>query len=139
MSYMTQKTTEELRKISSELEEVIEATKRTQEEISEILLQRHSKAFLDELAKAGKQDGEMTREVDGVKMTFAIKSKVKWDSSALRDIAAGLPMEVVDKVFKIEFTIPERTFKALTDAKLISDVTQARTVEYGKPKIVFSK
>jgi len=139
MSYMTNKTTAELRKIFTDLDEVIDAAKRSQEEISQLLLLRHSKRFQDELASSGKQDGEMTRDVDGEKLTFAIKAKVKWDSKALQDIASNLPQDTVFKIFKIEFSVPERTFKALTDDALITQLTTARTVEYAQPKIVFAK
>lgn len=139
MSYMTNKTTAELRQIATELDEVIDAAKRSQEEIAQILLQRHSKTFIEELTKAGKQDGEMTREVDGAKLTFAIKAKVKWDSNGLRNIASNLPIETVEKIFKIDFSVPERTFKAITDSALLADLTTARTVEYSAPKIVFAK
>lgn len=139
MSYMTHKPTAELRKIFADLDEVIDAAKRSQEEISQLLLLRHSKRFQDELATAGKQDGELTREVDGEKLTFAVKAKVKWDSKVLQDIASSLPQETVFKVFKIDFSVPERTFKALTDDGLIAQLTTARTVEYGQPKIVFAK
>lgn len=139
MSYMTQKTTAELRTISVELEEVIDAAKRTQEEIAQVLLNRHAKRFQDELTSAGKQDGEMTREVDGEKLTFAIKAKVKWDSKTLQDVASGLPQDLVFKVFKIDFSVPERIFKALTDDALIDQISKARTVEYTQPKIVFAK
>ena len=136
---MTQKTTAELRTISVELEEVIDAAKRTQDEIAQVLLNRHAKRFQDELATAGKQDGEMTREVDGEKLTFAIKAKVKWDSKTLQDVASGLPQDLVFKVFKIDFSVPERIFKALTDDALIGQISKARTVEYTQPKIVFAK
>jgi len=139
MSYMTHKPTAELRKIFADLDEVIDAAKRSQEEISQLLLLRHSKRFQDELATAGKQDGELTREVDGEKLTFAVKAKVKWDSKTLQDIASNLPQETVFKIFKIDFSVPERTFKALTDDGLIAQLTTARTVEYGNPKIVFAK
>jgi hypothetical protein len=136
---MTHKPTAELRKIFADLDEVIDAAKRSQEEISQLLLLRHSKRFQDELATAGKQDGELTREVDGEKLTFAVKAKVKWDSKTLQDIASNLPQETVFKIFKIDFSVPERTFKALTDDGLIAQLTTARTVEYGNPKIVFAK
>ena len=139
MSYMTHKPTAELRKIFADLDEVIDAAKRSQEEISQLLLLRHSKRFQDELATAGKQDGELTREVDGEKLTFAVKAKVKWDSKTLQDIASNLPQETVFKIFKIDFSVPERTFKALTDDGLIAQLTTARTVEYGNPKIDFAK
>jgi beta-ketodecanoyl-[acyl-carrier-protein] synthase len=62
MSYMTHKPTAELRKIFADLDEVIDAAKRSQEEISQLLLLRHSKRFQDELATAGKQGSD----IDGV-------------------------------------------------------------------------
>lgn len=46
--------------------------------------------------------------------------------------------DLVYSVFKIEFSVPERTFKALTDKKLIEQLTEARTVTYPEPKVTFA-
>ena len=138
MDYIKTKTTADLRKMVAEINEVSALHKATIEAIYAELLERYGKTFKKELAEAGKQDGEMTREIDGQRLTFAIKSKVKWDSGKLQDVASSLDPNLVYKVFKIEFSVPERTFKALTDDGLIKKLTDARTVEYTQPKIVFS-
>jgi hypothetical protein len=138
MDYIKTKTTSDLRKMVAEINEVSALHKATIEAIYAELLERYGKTFQNELAEAGKQDGEMTRDIDGQRLTFAIKAKVKWDSSKLQEVAATLDPALVYKVFKIEFSVPERTFKAMTDDKLVMQLTEARTVEYTTPKIVFS-
>lgn len=138
MDYIKTKTTADLRKMVAEINEVSALHKATIEAIYAELLERYGKTFQQELAEAGKQDGEMTRDIDGQRLTFAIKAKVKWDSGKLQEVAATMDPSLVYKVFKIEFSVPERTFKAMTDDKLVKQLTEARTVEYTNPKIVFS-
>jgi hypothetical protein len=67
-----------------------------------------------------------------------MKPKVKWDSKKLQAVAATMPWEKIEKVFKIEFSVPERTFKAITEDKLMELLKPARTVEFSAPKIVFT-
>lgn len=133
------KTTAELQAFATEISEAIAFQKATLDSINAELLGRYGERFTAELALAGKQEGEVSREIDGVKMTFAIKPKVKWDGKKLEAIASTLPWNVVTKVFKIEFTVPEKTFKAMTDDGLLSKLNDARTVEYSEPKVVFAK
>jgi hypothetical protein len=136
--YVRSKKTSELRQMVGEIQEAMALQKATIDAIYEELLSRYGDKFKKELEDADKQDGEMTREIDGQRLTFAIKAKVKWDSSQLQVIASTLPHDTVHKVFKIDLSVPERTFKALTDDKLIRALGEARTVEYGAPKIVFA-
>jgi hypothetical protein len=136
--YIKSKKTSELRQMVGEIQEAMAFQKATIDAIYEELLERYGNKFQGELAKAGKQDGEMTREMDGQRLTFAIKAKVKWDSGKLQEVASSLPPETVYKVFKIDFSVKESTFKALTDDKLIKSISTARTVEYAAPKIVFA-
>jgi hypothetical protein len=133
------KTTAELHAFASEISEAIAFQKATLDSINGELLARYGDIFTNELAAAGKQEGEVSREIDGVKMTFAIKPKVKWDGKKLEAIASTLPWATVTKVFKIEFSVPEKTYKAMTDDGLLSKLSDARTVEYSDPKVVFSK
>ena len=133
------KTTAELQAFASEISEAIAFQKATLDSINAELLGRYGERFTAELTAAGKQEGEISREIDGVKMTFAIKPKVKWDGKKLEAIASTLPWATVTKVFKIEFTVPEKTFKAMTDDGLLSKLSDARTVEYSDPKVVFAK
>lgn len=132
------KTVHELKEMAVDITQTIAYQKEILEAINEEILGRYQSAFMAELKAAGKQDGEMTREFDGVRMTFAIKPKVKWDSKKLQAVAATMPWEKIEKVFKIEFSVPERTYKSITEDALMAAIVPARTVEYSTPKIVFT-
>lgn len=133
------KTTAELQAFAIEITEAIAFQKATLDNINAELLARYGERFKAELASAGKTEGEISREVDGVKLTFAIKPKVKWDGAKLQAIASSLPWDVAQRVFKIEFSVPEKTYKAMTDTGLLNRLSDARTVEYSEPKVVFAK
>jgi hypothetical protein len=128
----------ELKDMAVDIGQTIAYQKDILDAINEEILARYKDAFLHELKLAGKTDGEMTREFDGVRMTFAMKPKVKWDSKKLQAVAATMPWEKIEKVFKIEFSVPERTFKAITEDGLMEAIKPARTVEFSTPKIVFT-
>jgi hypothetical protein len=132
------KTIHELKEMAVDIGQTIAYQKEVLDAINEEILTRYQPAFMAELKAAGKHDGEMTREIDGVRMTFAIKPKVKWDSKKLQAVAATMPWEKIEKVFKIEFSVPERTYKSITEDALMAAIVPARTVEYSNPKIVFS-
>jgi len=104
----------------------------------QILAERYAADMTLALSQSGKTSGEITQEIDGVKLTLSIKPKVKWDSLKLRDVAGSMDPDLVYQIFKIEFSVPERTFKALTDKKLIEQLTEARTVTYPEPKVTFA-
>lgn len=104
----------------------------------QILAERYAADMTLALSQSGKTSGEITQEIDGVKLTLSIKPKVKWDNLKLRDVAGSMDPDMVYQIFKIEFSVPERTFKALTDKKLIEQLTEARTVTYPEPKVTFA-
>lgn len=128
----------ELKEMSVDIGQTIAYQKQILDAINEEILNRYQAAFVQELQALGKTDGEVTREFDGVRMTYAMKPKVKWDSKKLQMIASTMPWEKIEKVFKIEFSVPERTYKAITEDALLDAVKAARTVEYSAPKVVFT-
>jgi hypothetical protein len=89
-------------------------------------------------ASTDKTHGQHTFEVDGVKLVGEIKATIKWNSDALRGIAQTLPAEVVNKLFKIDFAVPEKTYQSITDTKLLDRLIDARTVKYSEAKINFA-
>lgn len=116
----------------------IEGSKSKLGELNDEIRRRFEPVLTEALSKQDKQSGQHTFEHEGFKFTGEIKSTVKWDSSALERIAMQLPYEQMRSTFKIEFSVPEKTFKAITDQKLVDQLIEARTVKYSEPKIVFS-
>jgi hypothetical protein len=136
---LTKKSIAELRSLSIDINEAIVTQKAMISHIDMELVRRHGDSMKAMMTADGKTHGEISREIDGVKLTYSAKAKIKWDSEILSEIASTLPWATAKKVFKIEFSIPEKTFNALTDDRLIAQANAARTVEYTEPKVTFSK
>jgi len=96
---------------------------------------RFAEDFQAAFAAGDKLSGQVTVERDGLKITGEISKTVKWDSKALMAVAATLPWERTAKLFKIEFSVPEATFNAITDEDLQKKIAAARTVKYGELKV----
>lgn len=66
-----------------------------------------------------------------------IDKTVKWDSAKLLEVAKTLPWPRVERIFKIDVSIPERNFQGLdaADPLLAEQCRAARTVKLSAPKI----
>ena len=103
--------------------------------IHKALVERTKDQLAHELAAAGKTQGSITVDIDGVKLNYELKPKITWDSKRLQAVASEMPWDKVEKIFSIKFSVKETTYKALTDDALIASLNEARTVEHTDPKI----
>jgi hypothetical protein len=103
--------------------------------IQDALNERTKDQLAAALAEAGKTQGSITVDIDGVKLNYELKPKITWDSKRLQAVAAEMPWDKVEKIFSIKFSVKETTYKALTDDALIASLNEARTVEHTDPKI----
>ena len=97
------------------------------------------------LTNAGKMQsgGSTTIEENDVKFVVEAKKEVKWDSAKLQNIAARMPWEMVESIFKIAFEITETSYKnclnntksGMLDAQIMALIDDARTVQIGEAKI----
>jgi hypothetical protein len=132
------RTTAELKLTFDNMLQTLDSLKENIALHEQILAERYAADMKLALEQSGKTSGELTQEIDGVKLTLSLKPKVKWDNLKLRDVAGSMDPDMVYQIFKIEFSVPERTFKALTDKKLVEQLTDARTVTYPEPKVTFA-
>ncbi len=120
------------------LDQAIAQLEQAKATISTALVNRTKDALARELHAAGKTQGSITAEVDGVKLNYELKPKITWDSKRLQAVAADMPWDKVEKIFSIKFSVKETTYKALTDDALIASLNEARTVEHTEPKITLA-
>lgn len=85
--------------------------------------------------REGKTDGTVKFAIGSRIFKSTISKTVKYDTEKLQSIAGSIPWSDAEKIFKIEFDVPERAFSAIEDADLKKRITDARTVKYGTPKI----
>jgi len=131
-------TLEEIRQAVATQQSIIDAAKAQMDILNGELRSRFESRLTTALAEQDKKHGQHTFEVDGHKLTAEITARVKWDSSKLEKVAYSMPWADVQRIFKVEFSVPEKTFATISDAKLLDQLVDARTVKYSDPKVVFA-
>jgi hypothetical protein len=103
---------------------------------------RFAKSVVKSLADQDKQSGTVNLPLqDGMTVKGVVSKKVDWDSVRLLSIAQSMPWEKVAKLFKIEFSVPEKVYEGISvaDEDLKKRLDAARTVTYPAPKITLEK
>jgi hypothetical protein len=103
------------------------------------LLSRTSGEFIQEMVQREKTHGAVSKEIDGIKLTYEVKQTVSWDQDKLRSLWEALPPEIGSKLIKTEFSVSEAVFKNQVDPGLIDALVDARTTKLGVPTIKLNK
>lgn len=130
----------EWKKLAQEGEELIAKRDAVLAALSEKTQSNLSKLF----TAKGKPSGEVTAEIDGIKVKLEVSKKVKWDDALLREAAVLIPADKVESIISSELSIGEKTYAVLStlldkDSEVYKKIEAARTVTYGEPKIGFIK
>lgn len=103
------------------------------------LLSRTSGDFITEMIAREKSHGSISKEIDGIKLTYEVKQTVSWDQDKLRKLWEALPPEIGSKLIKTEFSVSEAVFKNQVDPGLIDALVDARTTKLSTPQIKLNK
>lgn len=103
------------------------------------LLQRTAGDFIAEMVSREKSHGSISKEIEGIKLTYEVKQTVSWDQEKLRSLWEALPPEIGSKLIKTEFSVSEAVFKNQVDPGLIDALVDARTTKLGVPQIKLNK
>jgi hypothetical protein len=103
------------------------------------LLSRTSGDFISEMIAREKSHGSISKEIDGIKLTYEVKQTVSWDQDKLRKLWEALPPEIGSKLIKTEFSVSEAVFKNQVDPGLIDALVDARTTKLSTPQIKLNK
>lgn len=103
------------------------------------LLALTSSDFVAEMVAREKTHGSVSREIDGVKLTYEVKQTVSWDQEKLRALWEALPSYVGNKLVEVKFSVPERMFACQTDPALIDALVDARITKLSAPTIKLQK
>jgi len=103
------------------------------------LLSLTSSDFVAEMISREKTHGSITKDIDGVKLTYEVKQTVSWDQDKLRALWEALPSYVRNKLVEMKFSVPERMFACQTDSALIDALVDARITKLSAPTIKLQK
>jgi hypothetical protein len=87
------------------------------------------------LQREGKTHGTVDFAV-GNRIYRAVSTKtVTWNQEALREMAHRMSWEDAEDFFKITYAMAEADYKAILHPNVKSQLTVARLVKYGEPKV----
>lgn len=103
------------------------------------LLALTSSDFVAEMIAREKTHGSVSKDINGVKLTYEVKQTVSWDQEKLRALWEALPSYVGNKLVEVKFSVPERMFACQTDPALIDALVDARITKLSAPTIKLQK
>lgn len=106
------------------------------------LERRYGAALAAEYNAQKKQSGTVRLELpEDFEAVADASKKVEWDSGKLMAVASTMSWDQASKLFKIDFSVPEKIYSGLAAAnpELAKAIDAARAVKYGKPKITLQK
>lgn len=90
----------------------------------------------------GKESGSISFKCEEIALKFEITRKVIWDTSKLFALGNALVAQdmaaVAADLLVTEISVPEVKYSSVLDEYLKQALDDARTVEYGKPSVVFA-
>lgn len=119
--------------------DMIASLKRVNSQLEAELLALTSSDFVSEMVSREKTHGSVSKEIDGVPLTYEVKQTVSWDQEKLRALWEALPSYVGNKLVELKFSVPERMFACQTDSALIDALVDARITKLSAPTIRLNK
>gem|GEM_PF-3357988 len=126
-----------------ELDEEIETSKAARELVDQQItkIATSTGQVFDRLNPDAGMAGEQTVEFrpheggPGIRLKGEVKKTVKWTTDALLGVAAGMSWDQAREIFKIDFSVPEATWKAIAEGAYVTEeqrraIAAARTVKY---------
>jgi len=113
--------------------------KENQRQLEAELIARVSEQFTGEMTARKKTHGSISKEIDGVKLSWEVKQTVSWDQEKLRAIKEALPLEMGERLITTKLSVSEAMFKNQTDDALIDALIDARITMLSEPCVKISK
>lgn len=133
------KTVSEITKDIESLKILVAGFKEQQRALENQLLAQVSAQFTEEMVAREKTHGSISKEIDGVKLTYEIKQTVAWDQDRLRALKEALPLEMGGRLITTKLSVSEAMFKNQTDNAIIDALIDARTTTLSEPCLKISK
>ena len=91
------------------------------------------------LAESGRGYGQLTTEVDGVKLTYEVKATYLWDQGKLQALYESLSLEDARQLINAKLSVASKTIDRIGNEDVLRRVMEARTTKFSEPKITFIK
>ena len=129
-----------LKKMREEIAKRLTKISALEEEIQTLeqaVMQKYGANLQLMLAESGRGYGQLTTEVDGVKLTYEVKATYLWDQGKLQALYESLPLADARELINAKLSVAAKTIERIGNEDVLRRVMDARTTKFSEPRISF--
>jgi hypothetical protein len=131
-----------LKKMREEIAKRLTKISALEEEIQtleEAIMQEHGANLQNLLKESGRGYGELSTEIDGVKLKYEVKATYLWDQAKLQALYDSLLRADARELITTKLSVSAKTIERIGNEDVLRRVMEARTTKFSEPRITFIK
>jgi hypothetical protein len=105
--------------------------------LEEAIMQEHGANLQNLLKESGRGYGELSTEIDGVKLKYEVKATYLWDQGKLQSLYESLPLADARELINAKLSVAAKTIERIGNEDVLRRVMDARTTKFSEPRISF--
>jgi len=105
--------------------------------LEEAIMQEHGANLQNLLKESGRGYGELSTEIDGVKIKYEVKATYLWDQGKLQALYESLPLADARELINAKLSVAAKTIERIGNEDVLRRVMDARTTKFSEPRISF--
>ena len=105
--------------------------------LEEAIMQEHGANLQNLLKESGRGYGELSTEIDGVKLKYEVKATYLWDQGTLQSLYESLPLADARELINAKLSVAAKTIERIGNEDVLRRVMEARTTKFSEPRISF--
>jgi hypothetical protein len=107
--------------------------------LEEAIMQEHGANLQNLLKESGRGYGELSTEIDGVKLKYEVKATYLWDQAKLQALYDSLLRADARELITTKLSVSAKTIERIGNEDVLRRVMEARTTKFSEPRITFIK
>jgi hypothetical protein len=105
--------------------------------LEEAIMQEHGANLQNLLKESGRGYGELSTEIDGVKLKYEVKATYLWDQAKLQALYDSLLRADARELITTKLSVSAKTIERIGNEDVLRRVMEARTTKFSEPRISF--
>ncbi len=105
--------------------------------LEEAIMQEHGANLQNLLKESGRGYGELSTEIDGVKLKYEVKATYLWDQGKLQALYDSLLRADARELITTKLSVSAKTIERIGNEDVLRRVMEARTTKFSEPRISF--
>jgi hypothetical protein len=105
--------------------------------LEEAIMQEYGANLQNLLKESGRGYGELSTEIDGVKLKYEVKATYLWDQAKLQALYDSLLRADARELITTKLSVSAKTIERIGNEDVLRRVMEARTTKFSEPRISF--